>query len=161
LDKTSLLAEKTRSLTGPRILRPIRDGKLIREDEQVAYSAGRFAAVPTLVGTNAYEGETFVSNWPVKEMKGFETLLPKEFGAFSARAAALYRARSAVDVQSELAHLFGDTQFNFGTVALAKALAKAGQPVFRYLFNFRSEGTTSGPNHGDEGAYAFGTLNLV
>ena len=53
LSKTPLFVPQMRGLTTPRVLRPIRDGWVIPQDEREAFAAGRFHAMPIVVGTNA------------------------------------------------------------------------------------------------------------
>lgn len=157
--RTSLLVPKMRGLTVPRVLRPIRDGAVIPCDERPALAAGAFQAVPTVLGTNADEGTKLTSGWTVDTPDAFRALLEESFGSMAARAAATYPATDGASVRRRVAELFGDTQFDFGTRTLARAISRAGAPAWRYVFTRRPASQRDGPHHGDEVPYAFDTLD--
>jgi para-nitrobenzyl esterase len=50
LSREHLLVPAMRRLTAARVLRPIRDGHVIRDDDRAAFNGGRFAAVPSTLG---------------------------------------------------------------------------------------------------------------
>lgn len=143
LDRTARLVPTVRALTAPRVLRPIRDGWVIPLDERDAYAAGRFHAVPTLVGSNADEGSKLTAAWSVER----EALLRANFARDPERALALFPT---------VADAFGDSQFNLGARGVARAMAGAGRPTWRYVFTRRRPGRSDGPDHGDEVPYVFG-----
>ncbi len=145
LERTGRLVPKVRALTAPRVLRPIRDGWVIPLDERDAYAAGRFHAVPTLVGTNADEGSKLTAAWTVPR----EELLRANFAPGPA-------AERALQLFDTVGDAFGDTQFNLGARGVARAMAGAGQPTWRYVFTRRRPGRDDGPDHGDEVPYVFG-----
>jgi para-nitrobenzyl esterase len=157
--KTPLLVPKMRGLTVPRVLRPIRDGVVIPSDEMPALAAGAFQAVPTVLGTNADEGTKLTSGWTVDTLEAWRRLLDESFGPMAARAAAAYPTHDDASVRRRVAELFGDTQFDFGTRTLARAIAGAGAPAWRYVFTRRPASQRDGPHHGDEVPYAFDTLD--
>jgi carboxylesterase type B len=61
-------------------------------------------------------------------------------------------------VRAQVAALFADTQFNFGTRLIAKSMAARGSGTWRYLFTRRPPGQADGPHHAGEVPYVFGTL---
>jgi para-nitrobenzyl esterase len=152
LEMTPLLAPKVRGLTTPRVLRPIRDGWVLAEDERPVFKSGRLHAMPLILGTNADEGTQATSTWPFRPLEQYRELLEPNFGADIDQAMALYPVEADADVAARVAELFGDTQFNYGTRLLAQAMAGQGQPTWRYLFTRRR------PN-GEEVAYVFGNLD--
>ncbi|HEY5208112.1 MAG TPA: carboxylesterase family protein [Stellaceae bacterium] len=158
LEKTPLFVPKVRGLTTPRVLRPIRDGWIIPEDERVAFAAGRFHPMPTIVGSNCDEGTSFVGAWPVKDQTAYRAFVAENFGAAIEAALGEYPASSDGAVLGRVAEQFADTQFNYGVWALCRALAGGGAGTWRYLFMKRRPGQADGPFHGDEVPYAFGTL---
>jgi len=158
LSKTPLFVPKVRGLTTPRVLRPIRDGWVIPQDEREAFAAGRFHAMPIVVGTNADEGSSFVGQWPIRSVDEYRAFVGENFGDETDRALALYPADADGDVRGRLAELFADTQFNYGAWALARAMARSGQGTWRYLFLRRRPDQADGPHHGEEVPYVFGTL---
>jgi carboxylesterase type B len=160
-EKTSVLNPKVRGLTTPRVLRPIRDGWAIVEDERPAFEAGRLHRMPLLVGSNADEGTLLTKTWPVKTLADYQQLLRANFGESTAEAAALYPAATDAEVPVRVAELFADTQFNFGTRLLARAMVRKEPRTWRYLFTRRAPGQGDGPHHGEEVPYVFGNLDAV
>ena len=157
-EHTGVLSPKVRSLTRPRVLRPIRDGWLLPEDEPQAFRAGRLAAMPLLLGSNADEGSALVKPWPLEQLAQHRELLQTNFGASAVQATAVWPAASDADVRHAIGEAFADTQFNYGVRLLARTMRRTGQPVWRYVFTRRRPGQSNGPHHADEVPYVFGTL---
>jgi carboxylesterase type B len=157
LSKTPLFVPLQRGLTTPRVLRPIRDGWVIRNEERTAYAAGNILALPSIIGTNADEGSKLTAAWPIKDKAALDALIVESFGRSAARAQALYVADAVPDVSKCVAAMFADTQFNNGARGAARGLSAKGAPVYRYLFLRRRPGCGA-PNHGDEVPYVFASL---
>lgn len=154
--RTGLLQPKVRGLTTPRVLRPILDGWVVPGDERAALQAGRLQPMPLLVGSNFDEGSLLTKAWPVKTRDDWREMAQANFGAMAQEAMALYPADDDTEARPAVAAMFADTQFNYGTRLLARAMAATGQPTWRYLFTRRRAGQADGPHHGDEVAYVFG-----
>ena len=161
LAKTDLLVPKVRGLTTPRVLRPICDGWVIREDERDAFKAGRFEAMPTIVGGNADEGATLTATWPMRTPADLRELAAANFPRAIDAVAALYSAGRDDEVRGRVAEMFADTQFNYGVWRLARAMSARVPQTWRYLFRRRRAGRLDGPNHGEEVSYVFNTLGLA
>jgi len=151
LDRQKQLESAVRSLTKPRILRPIRDGQVVVEDDRDAYLGGRFAKVPAIIGSVADEGSAAVASWPVKTPKEFQALLATTFGDQAKDAAPLYPAPVAVG----LGELFGDTQFTYGVAALSQVFADFGLPIYRYVFTRIQPGKATPMRHSEDVSYVF------
>ena len=158
LPHTGKLNPQVRGLTTPRVLRPIRDGWLLPEDERPVFKAGRLHPMPLLVGSNLDEGSLLTASWPIDDLAAYEALLRDNFGDACDAARQLYPARTDAEVRPQVAQLFADTQFNYGTRLLAQAMSAAGQPTWRYVYTRRRPGQTDGPHHGEEVAHVFGNL---
>lgn len=158
LDLTSRFTPKVRGLTTPRVLRPIHDGWLIPEEERTAFLAGRLHAMPILLGSNLDEGSMLTASWPVKDMASYRALVHENFGENTRTALSHYPATNDGEVRQRVAELFADTQFNYGTQLLARAMVAQSRPVWRYLFTRRRPGQTDGPHHGQEVGHVFGNL---
>jgi carboxylesterase type B len=156
LSKIPLFVPKMRGLTTPRVLRPIRDGWVIPEDERDAFAAGRFNAMPVVVGSNRDEGTVFTGAWPIKTQAEYRAFAGENFGAALDEAFTVYPARDEAEIRERVAEMFADSQFNYGVWALARAMAKSG--VWRYLFLRRRPGDSDGPHHGGEVPYVFGAF---
>ena len=158
LGLTPKLVPKVRALTAPRILRPIRDGWLLPEDERPALNTGRFHAMPIIVGSNSDEGSLLTASRPIDTLKDLQALIQSNFADGAEDATRYYLASSDADAHGKVAELFADTQFNYGTRLLAQAFCGREPRTWRYLFTRRAEGAKDGPHHGDEVAYVFGNL---
>jgi para-nitrobenzyl esterase len=159
LARTSLLNPAVRGLTTPRVLRPIRDGWLLPEDERPAFQAGRMQAMPLIVGSNLDEGTLLTKSWPVDSVAAWRQQVDGNFGAAAERAAALYPAASDAEARPAVAAMFADTQFNYGTRLLAQSMARLEPRTFKYLFEKRRAGQAGGPHHGEEVPYPFGNVD--
>lgn len=159
LARTSLLTPAVRGLTTPRVLRPIRDGWLILEDERSALDAGRFRAVPLLVGTVLDEGSWATRLWKIDGLATWRQQLEANFGTMAEEAATLYPAASEAQAATAIAALFADTQFNYGARLLAQGTAAREPRTWKYLFTRRRPRQVDGPHHGDEGGHVFGTYD--
>jgi para-nitrobenzyl esterase len=159
LARTSLLNPAVRGLTTPRVLRPIRDGWLLPDDERPAFRAGRMQAMPLIVGSNTDEGTVLTKSWPVDTLAAYRQQIDANFGPAAADAMALYPAHGDADARRAVAAMFADTQFNYGTRLLAQCMARLEARTFKYLFERRRPDQRDGPHHGDEVAYAFGTFD--
>lgn len=157
---TPRLAPKVRGLTTPRVLRPIRDGWLLPEDERPVFKQGRLRAMPLIVGTNLDEGSLLTAAWPMRTRAEHGQLIEANFAGATQQALALYSAATDADVRASVAAMFGDTQFNYGARLLAQAMSRVEPRTWRYLFTRRRPGQLEGPHHGDEVAYVFGNLGV-
>ena len=159
LARTSVLNPAVRGLTTPRVLRPIRDGWLLPEDERPAFRAGRMHAMPMIVGSNTDEGTVLTKTWPADTLAAYRQQVEDNFGPAAAEAMALYPAQADADARAAVAAMFADTQFNYGTRLLAQCMAKLEPRIFKYLFERRRPSQKDGPHHGDEVAHAFGNVD--
>jgi para-nitrobenzyl esterase len=156
LARTSLLNPAVRGLTTPRVLRPIRDGWLLPEDERPAFQAGRLHAMPLIVGSNTDEGSLLTRSWPVDTLAAYRQQVEANFGSAAEEAMSLYPAADDAQARPAVAAMLADTQFNYGTRLLAQCMARREPRTWKYLFERRRPRQADGPHHGDEVAHAFG-----
>jgi len=156
--RTAEVNPAVRGLTTPRVLRPIRDGHFVQEDERAAFLAGRVRRMPVIVGTNADEGTLLTSGWPVATAAEARALIEANFPRAPQEAWALYGASGDGQARAGVAEAFGDTQFNDGARLLLRAMSRVEPRSFGYRFTRRRPGRADGPHHGDEAAYVFGHL---
>ncbi|HEX7891092.1 MAG TPA: carboxylesterase family protein [Ramlibacter sp.] len=159
LARTSVLNPSVRGLTTPRVLRPIRDGWLLPEDERPAFRTGRMNAMPLIVGSNSDEGTLLTKTWPADTLAAYRQQVDTNFGPAAAEAMALYPARGDADARAAVAAMFADTQFNYGTRLLAQCMARLEPRTFKYLFERRRPNQQGGPHHGEEVTHAFGNYD--
>jgi para-nitrobenzyl esterase len=161
LEATALLNPAVRGLTTPRVLRPIRDGWLLPEDERPAFQAGRMQAMPLIVGSNTDEGTLLTRAWPIDSLAAWRGQVEHNFGPAAMEAAVLYRARTDGEARAAVAQMFADTQFNYGTRLLAQCMARREPRTFKYLFTRRRPHQADGPHHGEEVTHAFGNVDAA
>ena len=143
---------------GPRIYSgPIWDGKLVVESFTSAYTAGRQARVPLMIGCNSAEiGGGFVNASSSKEE------LFSMFGELKDEAKAAYDP----DGTKEFAEV--QTRFNTDKVwaeparFVARSFAAVGDPAYIFLFSYvpaaMKERMKYGPGHGTDISFAFDNL---
>ncbi len=146
LAQSAALVPKVRGLTSPRLMRPIRDGWVIREDDRIAYRAGRFHPVPTIVGGNLHEGVKLTAAWPIDTEAAYRELIAANFAAHAEEALALYPPGH---IRTAVADVFGDTQFSYGARGIAAAVSAQQPRTWRYLYSRLPA------DHGDEVAGLF------
>jgi carboxylesterase type B len=161
LARTSLMNPAVRGLTTPRVLRPIRDGWLVPEDERPAFLAGRMHAMPLIVGSNVDEGTLLTRSWPVDTLAAYQAQLDANFAGATSEAASLYPARDGSQARAAVGAMFADTQFNYGTRLLAQCMSKLEPRTWKYLFARQRPKQADGPHHGDEVAHAFGNVEAA
>ncbi len=161
LGRTAAFAPPVRSLSAPRVLRPIVDGHVLREDERSAWQHGALQVLPLLIGGNTDEGSSLTARWPIDTLPAYRKLLAIDFGAAADAVAMEYRAKDDGEVRARVAELFADTQFNAGVRDLARTMEHLGGPTWRYLFTRRSRARDDGPHHADEIASVFGNLESL
>jgi len=152
LARTGRLTPAMRALTAARPGRPHRDGWVVPGQDRDAYAAGEFQPVPMIVGGNTDEGSALVASWPLHDRHGWERLLATDFAGAIDEAHRHYPVHGDADVRTQLAAVFGDTQFTLAVRGIARAAARRGVPTYRYLFARR-------PDHGAEVPFVFGTLD--
>jgi len=154
---TMRLLPAERSLTRPRVIGPIVDGRVVPTEERLAYGSDAVDHVPIIIGGNADEGRLFVAPWPIKTVAQFQTFVGDNFGANAAQILRLYPVSQDSDVPARLSELFADTQFNLGSEGVANAMASLGLPVYRYRFTHTVRGLP--PTHGAEVPFVFGFVS--
>ncbi|MCC2634572.1 MAG: para-nitrobenzyl esterase PnbA [Ramlibacter sp.] len=161
LARTTQFNPAVRGLTTPRMLRPIRDGWLLPEDERPAFQAGRMHAMPLIVGSNTDEGTLLTRAWPTDTLDAWRAQVDTNFGPAAGEAAALYPARTDAEARPAVAQMFADTQFNYGTRLLAQCMSRLEPRTWKYLFERRRPDQADGPHHGEEVAHAFGNVDAA
>ena len=127
------------------------DGALLPETVATAYRNGHEAPVPQMIGRT------------ICERCGVESIMTKpeatfvRAGPLRSRAVALYGgddAKAAVEFASDLDHVEPARY-------LARHHARNGRKTWSYVFNYTPQarlGEKSGPSHGDDMPYIFGTV---
>jgi para-nitrobenzyl esterase len=131
----------------------VRDGWVLPEQPAVIFATGRQTAVPTIIGSNRDEGSMFaVDKSAPKTVSQYRKWLTKEFGARAKEIAASYPVLEDSDVGEVFAAVKTDQGFRSGVYIMARAMARIGQPVFFYQFDYPAKGKNAalGAYHGLE-----------
>lgn len=127
------------------------DGMLLPEPIGSAYKAGREAPVPQIIG------RTICERCGVESIEKQPAATFARAGSLRAKAITLYGgdgAKAAVAFASDLDHVEPARY-------LSRFHARRGRNIWSYVFDHTTEskrGAKSGPSHGDDIAYIFGTL---
>lgn len=138
---------------------PSVDGVEVPDQPQKLLDAGKFAKVPTLIGTNKNEGTGFVTGLNVTTPADYAALLEALFPGRGAKVAAQYPLAMYGSGKAAVAEVLGDSLFVCPTRNTARALAKGGVATYVYQFT-HAVVTPFGPElgvfHGSEIPFIFG-----
>ncbi len=158
-------ATELRAIPAEALLRPapnfyggdnlVIDGRLVTEDVEAAFAAGREAPVPLIIGTNSAE---------------FWWMKPSEISPYGAiddaltpqERADLYAAYGGEDGYN--AHVVSDLAFNEPARHLARLHAANGHPTYLYRFDVvpvSNPEPSGGATHASERPYVFDNLHTV
>ncbi|WP_156680793.1 carboxylesterase/lipase family protein [Sphingomonas profundi] len=149
------LAPVSPSLWLARPLRPIADGWFLPAGTR--FAAGRFAAVPAIIGTNEDEGHFFGPRMAIRTVAEYEAFVAAIFGRNAGAALACYPVANDAEVPAMFAALYGDRGFTYPVDALARAFA-AEAPVFRYVYAYRHGRSDRPPTHSEQTGVLLDTL---
>jgi len=139
---------------------PVVDGVVLPDDPARLFSAGKFAHVGLIAGTNADEG-TLLGGPPVHNLAQLRKYAEKTFGSQTDGLLAVYPASTDADAYDAAAYASGDYEFLHGTRSVLRAVSKGKNKVFQYQFT-RVNGVGRrlkwGCFHASEVSYVFGTL---
>jgi para-nitrobenzyl esterase len=123
---------------------PIIDGYFFPEDPMKVYMAGEQAKVPLLAGWNSQEMDyrSILGQQP-PTVENYKAVVQKLYGDNAQRVLDLYHASSDAEVPKVATDLAGDRFIGFGTWRWTDFQIKAGQPVYRYLYERPRPGLTA------------------
>jgi para-nitrobenzyl esterase len=137
---------------------PFLDGQLLKAQIEPVFENGQQAPVPLIVGANSYEGVLLrkalhVSEGDVRRAAG------TQFDLLS----SMYPPQVLLTPGFTADHIWGDAHFVEPARMIARAAARADQPVYHYNFDFQPPllRVLGGSPHGLEVAYALGSLRKV
>ena len=155
-------ADQLRAIPGEALLRPapnfyggdllVRDGALVGEDVEAAFSAGREAPVPLIIGTNSAE---------------FWWMKPSDLSPYGALDDAMTTEERAAFLEAYGGQagydqfVLSDLVFNEPARHLARLHARNGHPTYLYRFDVVSAAMTEpheGATHASERQYVFDNL---
>jgi para-nitrobenzyl esterase len=157
LEMNGKLDPGARGLLAMRRLRPIVDGWVVERDEADAFRSDAFAALPTIIGSNANEGGFHAPGVPVTTVDQLRAYLAENFGDAFDEAWTYYGAATDGDVKRALADIWGDALFNYGVRGTVREIARRQPKVYRYVLAHAGKYTSTPPIHGDDIPYVFGS----
>ena len=132
---------------------PMLDGKIVVEDPDVAYKAGRNAKVPVMIGANSMD-IGFASAKTMDEVF-------KPFGPNAAKARAAYDPTNSGDVRAVGAKVAMDRTMEEPARFTAAQFARQGLPSYEYRFSYVATSMRKewpGAPHATEIPYVFDTV---
>lgn len=146
---------------------PVIDGHVLPESPFAAFAAGRQAAVPMMIGSNANEGTLLrpLLGVPMVDFRhqplpatGVQPEMADAFGDDMARLIELYPGLDRQDVSAET-DFMGDHMFGARAYFYARHHAAAGHPAYLYHFsrNPKSPKQTAGAYHAAELPFVHGS----
>ena len=160
LPAADLVRAQQKLLEGPgglQLFGPVLDGVAIPEAPLAYLARPDRAPLRALVGTNRDEAGLFMGFWPALRQPNPEVLT----ALFGANGDQVWRAyeqtRRTQPADQAWLRTTTDYLYRLASYRLAGALAKAGQPVWLYRFDYRTPGG-AGPVHAQELGFVWNTL---
>ena len=161
-DLRKIAADKLPAVRG--LAWPITDGWVIPDDQYKLYEAGKYNETPILVGYNSDEGASFS---PPKTPESYIEAVKTRFGKFADDLIKAYPVGTGT-VAKTARDLSRDAAFGWHTWSWANLQSSRGKSkVFYYYFDQHPDYPEGSPRagygspHGQEVAYAFGTLDTA
>ena len=148
----------SREVTSSRGIGTIVDGDVVTRDDRNAYARGLHAHMPIIVGTVTNEGAGIARSLALKNVADLQAYIARNFVGDERAALQAYEARQDGDVMRVLSHLVADTQYQYGTREMLRAVAPREPRLYRYVFSQRRNGEAADPIHGAELQYPFDNL---
>ena len=140
---------------------PFADGYIVPDQLARLYAEGRFMHIPVLAGTNANEGNLFLTHYHPTNTDSFHAWVEEAFAPCGNAVVAQYAPQSPAtseQIHAAADRVLTDSLFLYGTFSVARA-------THGYLYRFtrvspRAEKLSLGAYHASEIPYVFGhTLN--
>lgn len=147
---------------------PVVDGVFMPEQPMARIAAGKLVVVPTVLGSNESEGNLFhaglLGDTKVTTQQAYDDALKLMFGADGPKVGARYPVSAYKDFDAALSQIDSDAIFTCPTRKYARALVKAGAPVYRYQLKRALDVgamATLGATHASELPYVFGNNDTL
>ena len=140
------------------------DGEFLVEAPAVSLRDGRVARVPVIVGSNADESSILVRDLKLKTQPELDSAVRAAYPAFADRVLALYTREGPQGPVRAYRQLWSDDVFTAPARETARALTKAGVPVYRYYYTRVANGLTGlalGAFHASEVPFVFGVRGVT
>jgi para-nitrobenzyl esterase len=151
----------SREVTSSRGIGTIIDGDIVPRDDRTAYARGLHAHIPIIVGTVTNEGAGIARSLGLKTVAELQAYVARNFVGHEKAAQQAYEPRQDNEVTRVLSDLVADTQYQYGTREMLRAVAPREARLYRYVFSQRRNGEAAEPIHGAELQYPFENLQAL
>jgi para-nitrobenzyl esterase len=140
---------------------PVADGWVLPDLPSALWAQGKQADVPLLIGSNADEGNAFLSGLKVSAAE-YESAMRRIFGDLAGEALALYPIGAGGDTLTPLSRMLTEVGFASTARFAAEQTSKGGFPAFLYEFTRVPLKSLNplGAFHAVEIPYVFGNLDM-
>jgi para-nitrobenzyl esterase len=138
------------------------DGAVLAQSPADVFAAGKQAAVPLLIGSNADEGTIFAMKGAPTTVAAYQATLRKLAPGMMEQILALYPAKTDADAKAAYTAALGDASFTATARRAARWHADAGHATYRYVFGRVTRVASAlhlGAFHGAEIPFAFGNID--
>ena len=140
------------------------DGNFLLEPPAASLAAGRVARVPVIIGSNADESTILARNLKLSTEAQLDSAVKASYpSAFAERLRTLYPAEGPAGAVKAYRLLWTDDVFTAKARESARALHRAGVPVYRYYYTRVAGGMTGlalGAFHASEIPFVFGASGV-
>ncbi len=146
---------------------PVVDGSLLPESPSAAFAAGRQHDIPLLLGSNADEGNLFLSMMDIGDAGDYAGWLGALFGPLAPDVLALYPAATESEVSAACSRILTELGFAATARFVAESMSAHKQsPVYLYEFTrvpltIPIPSAPQGAFHGIELPYVFGQAAVL
>lgn len=125
------------------------DGWVVPEQPAKVFAQSKQAHIPVLIGSNADEATVFGPG--PASLSEYRRYLQADTGKFAAQELQAWPASSDADVAGQYLKL-QNMSFAYGAWSMARAMTRAQQPAYLYLFTWVQTGKRAslGAHHGEE-----------
>jgi para-nitrobenzyl esterase len=125
------------------------DGWVIPKQPAKIFAEGKQALIPVLAGSNADEATVFGPG--PANLSEYRRYLQADAGIYADQEFQTWPASSDNEVPDQYLKL-ENTNFAYGAWSMARAMTRAGQPAYLYLFTWTQSGRRAslGAHHGEE-----------
>lgn len=140
------------------------DGWVFPQEIAAIYAAGKQAAIPVIVGSNADEGTSLFAATVPPTQAAFDAATRKKYGALAEAFYKVYPVTSDSDVRNAALHSMRDEWFTWEMRAWARSTQQAGHSAYLYFFSHvppHPKRAELGAYHAAEIPYVFDNLKLT
>ncbi len=145
-------------MEGGLVWKPVADGYVLPDLPTRLWLQAEQRPVPLLIGSNADEGNAFLSGLTASPEE-FRRQLAEIFGPLASEAQSLYPVQTSADIVPAFSRMLTEVGFA-STARFAARVMSESAPAYLYQFTRVPFGNPLGAFHGVEIPYVFGNLDM-